>query len=144
MEHIVQDSCSDERHAGLAKRARVKAFIEKDAGMYDAVNRGFVAPLATCSRISIATKSCRRAGRGGGIFSGSIRRWKCCSRRIVTDGDGNYICHRHGMVPVPINLVSVPALTTQSSSAERHQRTRPLFDTKWRDLGDFHWVAWRL
>src|SRR4051794_26309496 len=41
-EHIVQDSCSDDgTQEWLAKDPRVKAFIEKDQGMYDAINRGF-------------------------------------------------------------------------------------------------------
>src|ERR1700719_1643600 len=41
LEHIVQDSCSDDGTGDwLPKDPRVKAFIEKDAGMYDAVNRG--------------------------------------------------------------------------------------------------------
>ncbi len=41
-EHIVQDSCSDDgTQDWLPHESRVKAFIEKDAGMYDAVNRGY-------------------------------------------------------------------------------------------------------
>src|SRR6266446_9793139 len=40
-EHIVQDSCSDDGTQNwLPTDARVMAFIEKDRGMYDAVNRG--------------------------------------------------------------------------------------------------------
>src|SRR5688572_33122025 len=40
-EHIVQDSCSDDgTQDWLPHDKRVKAFIEKDKGMYDAVNRG--------------------------------------------------------------------------------------------------------
>ncbi len=40
-EHIVQDSLStDGTHDWLAKDTRVRAFFEKDAGMYDAINRG--------------------------------------------------------------------------------------------------------
>src|SRR5437899_1534658 len=42
LEHIVQDSCSDDGTDVLLRSdSRVKAFIEKDEGMYDAVNRGF-------------------------------------------------------------------------------------------------------
>jgi len=42
LEHIVQDSCSDDDTKNwLPNDRRVKAFIEKDSGMYDAVNRGF-------------------------------------------------------------------------------------------------------
>src|SRR5688572_7753502 len=40
-EHIVQDSCSDDgTQDWLPRDGRVKAYIEKDKGMYDAVNRG--------------------------------------------------------------------------------------------------------
>ena len=42
LEHIVQDSCSDDgTQDWLPHDQRVKAFIEKDGGMYDAVNRGY-------------------------------------------------------------------------------------------------------
>ena len=42
LEHIVQDSCSDDgTQTWLPHDPRVKAYIEKDAGMYDAVNRGY-------------------------------------------------------------------------------------------------------
>src|SRR2546423_2958645 len=42
VEHIVQDSQSDDdTQHWLPKDGRVKAFIEKDKGMYDAVNRGW-------------------------------------------------------------------------------------------------------
>jgi glycosyltransferase involved in cell wall biosynthesis len=41
LEHIVQDACSDDgTEDWLPKDPRVKAFVEKDSGMYDAVNRG--------------------------------------------------------------------------------------------------------
>ena len=41
LEHIVQDACSDDGTLEwLPKDPRVKAFVEKDSGMYDAVNRG--------------------------------------------------------------------------------------------------------
>ena len=41
-EHIVQDSCSDDGTGDwLPRDSRVKAFVEKDQGMYDAVNRGY-------------------------------------------------------------------------------------------------------
>src|SRR6185503_18578473 len=40
-EHIVQDACSEDGTEGWLRRdGRVKAYIEKDSGMYDAVNRG--------------------------------------------------------------------------------------------------------
>src|SRR6185503_20829123 len=42
VEHLVQDAESDdETRNWLAQDPRVKAFIEKDQGMYDAINRGW-------------------------------------------------------------------------------------------------------
>ena len=41
VEHIIQDACSDDgTQEWLPHDPRVKAFIEKDSGMYDAINRG--------------------------------------------------------------------------------------------------------
>src|SRR5688572_28783022 len=41
VEHIVQDAGSDDGTLDwLLKEPRVAAFVEKDSGMYDAVNRG--------------------------------------------------------------------------------------------------------
>ena len=41
-EHIVQDACSDDgTQDWLPYDRRVRAFIEKDSGMYDAINRGY-------------------------------------------------------------------------------------------------------
>src|SRR5437667_686879 len=41
LEHIVQDAGSDDGTLDwLPQDRRIKAFVEKDAGMYDAVNRG--------------------------------------------------------------------------------------------------------
>jgi glycosyltransferase involved in cell wall biosynthesis len=41
VEHIVQDACSDDGTLDwLPGDGRVKAFVERDRGMYDAVNRG--------------------------------------------------------------------------------------------------------
>ena len=41
LEHIVQDAGSDDGTLNwLLNDARVRAFVEKDHGMYDAVNRG--------------------------------------------------------------------------------------------------------
>src|SRR5262245_26014793 len=42
LEHIIQDSMSDDGTLNwLPQDKRVKAYIEKDEGMYDAVNRGY-------------------------------------------------------------------------------------------------------
>ena len=145
LEHLVQDSCSDDgTQDWLPHDPRVKAFIEKDGGMYDAVNRGYRRAtgdiLAYLNRDeqylpgALATVKVFFAENPSVevLFAGSI----------VTNGDGNYVCHRHGMVPNPRHIwYRFPALTSSIFIRRRVIHERGIFfDTKWRDLGDFHWV----
>ena len=61
---------------------------------------------------------------------------------IVTDGEGKYICHRHQMVPHPQGVwFRFPILTSSIFIRRRVIHERGIFfDTRWRDLGDIHWV----
>ncbi len=145
LEHIVQDSCSDDgTQDWLPHDPRVKAFIEKDAGMYDAVNRGY----RRASGDILAYLNCDEQYLPGALaaveefFQQHPRVEVLVAGSIVTDGEGNYVCHRHGMVPDPRQIwFRFPALTSsifirRSVIAERGI----FFDPKWRDLGDFHWM----
>ena len=61
---------------------------------------------------------------------------------IIVNGEGNYICHRHSMTPRPLHIwFRFPILTSSIFIRRRviHQRGI-FFDTRWRDLGDFHWI----
>jgi hypothetical protein len=60
---------------------------------------------------------------------------------IVVDGRGNYMCHRHAVVPRPWPIWFRFSALTSSVFLRRsviHERGL-FFDTRWRDLGDFHW-----
>jgi hypothetical protein len=61
---------------------------------------------------------------------------------IVVDGVGEYICHRHLMVPHSLHVwFRFPILTSSVFLRRRVISERGIFfDTHWRDLGDFHWV----
>jgi hypothetical protein len=61
---------------------------------------------------------------------------------IVTDGDGKYLCHRHSLVPSPQRIwYRFPVLTSSVFLRRKVISERGIFfDTRWRDLGDFHWV----
>lgn len=145
LEHIVQDSCSDDgTQDWLPHDPRVKAFIEKDRGMYDAVNRGYRRAAGDI----LAYLNCDEQYLPGGLaavedfFQQHPQVEVLFAGTIVTDGCGNYVCHRHSMVPNPRHIWHrFPALTSsifirRSVIAERGI----FFDTRWRDLGDFHWV----
>ena len=144
-EHIVQDSCSDDgTQDWLPHDPRVQAFIEKDSGMYDAVNRGYRRATGDI----LAYLNCDEQYLPGALaavedfFQQHPQVEVLLAGSIVTDGDGRYVCHRHGMVPNPHHIwYRFPALTS-SIFIRRSviERRGIFFDTRWRDLGDFHWV----
>jgi len=144
-EHLVQDSCSDDgTQDWLPRDARVKAFIEKDAGMYDAVNRGY--RRATGDILSYL--NCDEQYLPGALAA-VARFFKenpgvevLLAGTVVTDGDGKYICHRHSMKPKMNHAwYRFPILTSAVFIRRKVIHERGIyFDTTWRDLGDFHWI----
>ena len=145
LEHIVQDSCSDDgTQDWLPHDPRVKAFIEKDQGMYDAVNRGY----RRASGDILAYLNCDEQYLPGALktvqefFAAHPEVEVALAGSIVTDSDGNYICHRHGLTPHPQGCwFRFLALTSSLFIRRRVIHERGIFfNTRWRDLGDFHWV----
>jgi glycosyltransferase involved in cell wall biosynthesis len=144
-EHIVQDSCSDDgTQDWLPRDPRVKAFIEKDGGMYDAVNRGYRRATGDI----LAYLNCDEQYLPGALktvhefFEQHPQIEVALAGTIITDGEGKYICHRHLMVPHPQGVwFRFPILTSSIFIRRRVIHERGIFfDTRWRDLGDFHWV----
>lgn len=144
-EHIVQDSCSDDgTQDWLPHDSRVKAFIEKDSGMYDAVNRGFRRATGDI----LAYLNCDEQYLPGALktihefFEANPKVEVALAGSIVTDGEGKYMCHRHSLVPHPQHIwFRFSALTSSIFIRRRVIHERGIFfDTRWRDLGDLHWV----
>jgi len=144
-EHIVQDSCSDDgTQDWLPQDGRVQAFIEKDGGMYDAVNRGYRRATGDI----LAYLNCDEQYLPGGLkavhdfFVANPGVEVLLAGTIVTDGEGQYVCHRHALTPHPQGVwFRFMALTSSIFIRRKVIAERGLFfDTKWRDLGDFHWV----
>ena len=145
VEHIVQDSCSDDgTQDWLSKDSRVKAFIEKDAGMYDAVNRGYRRATGDI----LAYLNCDEQYLPGALklvreyFEQHPETDVLLAGTVIVNGEGGYVCHRHSMVPHPLHVWHrFPILTSAIFLRRRVIHERGLyFDTRWRDLGDFHWV----
>ncbi len=145
VEHIVQDSCSDDgTQDWLPRDSRVKAFIEKDGGMYDAVNRGFkraqgdIVAYLNCDEQYLpgALKTVRdffeRHPTADAVFADTI----------VVDPQGEYICHRKSLLPRKHHIwVRFSNLTCAIFLRRKALEERGLyFDTKWRDIGDLYWV----
>jgi glycosyltransferase involved in cell wall biosynthesis len=145
LEHIVQDSCSDDGTLEwLPNDRRVKAFVEKDGGMYDAVNRGYRRAQGDI----LAYLNCDEQYLPGGLkavhefFEKHPRVELVLAGSLIVDGNGVYLCHRHSLVPNPRHVwYRFPVLTSSVFVRRRVIQERGIFfDTKWRDLGDFHWM----
>jgi len=145
LEHIVQDSCSDDATKDwLPADPRVKAFIEKDQGMYDAVNRGFRRSTGDI----LAYLNCDEQYLPGALkaVGDYFRQYPdvdiVISDTLVTDTEGKYICHRYALVPnksqiwIRFSVLSCALFVRRSVV----QQQGVYFDTQWRALGDFFWV----
>ncbi len=145
LEHIVQDSCSDDgTQDWLPHDQRVQAFIEKDGGMYDAVNRGYRRATGDI----LAYLNCDEQYLPGALatvrdfFAAHPQVEVVLAGSIITDGEGKYVCHRHALTPHPQGVWFRSMTLTSSIFIRRkviHERSL-FFDPHWRDLGDFHWL----
>jgi glycosyltransferase involved in cell wall biosynthesis len=146
LEHIVQDSCSDDGTLDwlLADR-RVRAFVEKDSGMYDAVNRG----LKRSSGDLLAYLNCDEQYLPGALaavsefFDGHPDVDVVFSDCVVVDGAGRFICCRKVLLPSKHHIMVSHLPTFTCSMFFRRKIIDPggfFFDPKWRDLGDAQWV----
>jgi glycosyltransferase involved in cell wall biosynthesis len=144
-EHIVQDSCSDDgTQDWLPSDTRVKAFIEKDKGMYDAVNRGYKRATGDI----LAYLNCDEQYLPGGLkmvhdfFEANPDIEVALAHSLIVDGQGQYMCHRHMLVPHPWHVWYRFRMLTSSVFIRRKVifERGIFFDTRWRDQGDFHWA----
>jgi glycosyltransferase involved in cell wall biosynthesis len=146
LEHIVQDAGSDDGTLDwLPQEKRVKAFVEKDSGMYDAINRGYrraqgdILAYLNCDEqyLPDALKKVRD------FFELNPQADVALAGSIVVDGSGNYICHRHSLVPNPRHVWYRFPVLTSSVFIRRSviQKRGIFFDTQWRALGDLHWIV---
>jgi len=144
-EHIVQDSCSDDgTQEWLPNDKRVTAYIEKDNGMYDAVNRGFRRSKGDI----LAYLNCDEQYLPGALkavhdyFEAHPEIDVVLSDTLIVDPQGEYICHRYSLTPLKHHLwYRFPVLTCALFIRRRVLDGMGVyFDTKWRDLGDMFWV----
>jgi glycosyltransferase involved in cell wall biosynthesis len=143
-EHIVQDACSDDGTRELLEHdPRVQAFIEKDNGMYDAINRGWRRATGDI----LCYLNCDEQYLPGALAS--VRQFfethpqveAACAHAIVVDPDGRYLCHRHALMPGRHSVWLKFNVLTCAIFLRRHviHEREFYFDTRWKVLGDFHW-----
>lgn len=146
VEHIIQDACSDDgTQDWLPHDRRVKAIIEKDGGMYDAINRGW----QRAGGEVLAQLNCDEQYLPGALASvaGHFQRHPetdiLVADTVVVDAEGNFICCRKSLEPWPGLIWLYNPTITSSIFIHRRviEKCKLLFDTRWRYLGDAFWMT---
>jgi glycosyltransferase involved in cell wall biosynthesis len=147
LEHIVQDNLSDDGTLDwLLSDQRVKACAEKDAGMYDAVNRG----LKRSSGGLLAYLNCDEQYLPGTLqavadyFDRHPEIDVLFADCLVVDARGECICYRKVQVPFKYHTLVSRLQTFTCSTFFRRKiidHYGLFFNTKWRVAGDADWVV---
>ena len=146
VEHIVQDAGSDDGTLDwlLADR-RVTAHVEKDAGMYDAINRG----LRRSRGELLAYLNCDEQYLPGALpavqefFAGHPEVDVAFAYTVVVDTRGECLCYRKVVLPgkYHVQVCHLPVFTCATFFRRRVLDQHGLyFDSRWRDSGDAEWV----
>lgn len=146
LEHIVQDSLSDDGTMDwLPSDKRVQAFLEKDQGMYDAVNRG----LKRSSGRILAYLNCDEQYLPGTLqavekyFDDHPEVDVVFGDSLVVDANGAFMCYRKIQIPHRYHTMVAHLQTFTCSMFFRRKIIDEMglfFDSSWRDLGDADWV----
>ncbi|MDB6066954.1 MAG: hypothetical protein JWR26_3162 [Pedosphaera sp.] len=147
LEHIVQDAGSDDGTLDwLPRDPRVKAFVEKDQGMYDAVNRG----LRRAQGEILAYLNCDEQYLPGTLkavadfFEHHPHIDVLFADIVVVDGDGKYLFHRKVQTPRLFHTMvdHLPTLTCATFFRRKLIADDGLFfNPKLRDVGDGEWMV---
>jgi glycosyltransferase involved in cell wall biosynthesis len=146
-EHIVQDAGSDDGTLDwLPKDGRVKAFVEKDAGMYDAINRG----LRRATGEIVAYLNCDEQ-----YLPGTLTRVMEFFRIhpsvdmvfgdvVMVDSEGRYLQHRKMQTPLLYHTWTCHLSTLSCGTFFRRRLVSDeisLFNPILRDVGDGEWMV---
>jgi glycosyltransferase involved in cell wall biosynthesis len=146
-EHIVQDASSDDGTLDwLLKDARVKAFVEKDRGMYDAINRG----LRRATGEIVAYLNCDEQ-----YLPGTLARVTDFFEKhpavdmvfgdvVMVDAEGRYVRHRKMQTPLLYHTWTCHLSTLSCGTFFRRRIVsdeNSLFNPALRDVGDGEWMV---
>jgi glycosyltransferase involved in cell wall biosynthesis len=146
LEHIVQDAGSDDGTLDwLTGDQRVRAFVERDAGMYDAMNRG----LRRAQGELLACLNCDEQYLPGALSAVS----DFFERRpevemvfgdfVVVNPEGEYLFHRKVLTPRTHHTWVAHLQTFTCATFFRRSLIHEqglLFDPRYRDVGDGEWM----
>jgi glycosyltransferase involved in cell wall biosynthesis len=145
-EHIVQDAGSDDGTLDWLERdTRVRAFVEPDAGMYDAINRG----LKKASGEFLAHLNCDEQYLPGTLEA--VERFLRANPEIdmvfadavAVDPEGNYLWHRKMLPPLAWHTRTCPLSTLTCATFFRRRildQHGIFFDPRWKMVGDSDWM----
>ena len=147
VEHIVQDAGSDDGTLEwLLKDNRVKAFVEKDRGMYDAINRG----LRRASGEIVAYLNCDEQYLPGTLvrvidfFQSNPEIDMVFGDVVFVDVEGQYLQHRKMQTPLLYHTWTCHLSTLSCGTFFRRslvQDEQSLFNPALRDAGDGDWMV---
>jgi len=147
VEHLVQDAGSDDGTLDwLTKDPRVRVYVEKDRGMYDAVNRGYRRAVADI----LAYLNCDEQYLPGTLprvlayFKAHPEVDILFGDCLVVDAQGDYLCERRSLTPQLIHTWTASNLSFLTAATflrrrvlEQHQLW---FNADYRDAGDQDWA----
>jgi glycosyltransferase involved in cell wall biosynthesis len=147
VEHIVQDAGSDDGTLDwLLKDERVKAFVEKDRGMYDAINRG----LRRATGQTVAYLNCDEQYLPGTLarvvdFFGKHPEVEVVFGDVImVDAEGQYLRHRKMQTPLLYHTWTCHLSTLSCGTFFRRRVVsdeNSLFKPELRDVGDGEWMV---
>lgn len=147
VQHIVQDAGStDGTVAWIQSDSRVEACVEKDGGMYDAINRG----LRRAQGDILAYLNCDEQYLPGaldkvaGFFAAHPAVDMVFGNIIMVDENGEYLCHRKVQAPRLLHTWTCHLSTLSCAMFFRRRLIDPggfLFNTDYRCGGDQEWMV---
>ena len=145
-EHIIQDAGSDDGTLDwLPRDTRVKAFVERDDGMYDAVNRG----LRRAQGDVLAYLNCDEQYLPGALpavaafFESHPEIEVLFADFVVVDTSGNYLFHRKVQTPLfhHVWVAHLPTFTCATFFRRSIIQEHGIyFNPKYRIVGDGEWM----
>jgi glycosyltransferase involved in cell wall biosynthesis len=145
-EHLVQDAGSDDGTLDwLTIDKRVSASVEKDAGMYDAINRG----LAKARGELIGHLNCDEQYLPGALqaveefFDVHQEVEVLVANAVIVNRAGDYLWHRKILVPRLGHTWTSPLSTLTCATFFRRsviERRGIRFSPEWRMVGDSDWM----
>lgn len=145
LEHIVQDAGSTDNTHALCAGSKVQLHVEKDSGMYDAVNRG----LRKAKGDLLAYLNCDEQYLPGALEA--VENWfrdhpdvdVLFGHSVIVDASGKFIAYRKALPPIRSQTwVGGHLCTLTCSTFFRRSLLEKgyFFDPAYRYIGDLEWV----